>query len=108
MHEHNHEPQVLTTRQLIRLWLEKKVGVVNKQPSQHSHNDAPPAPSHGNINTIAIVLDGEVQEVIRAENRMTALMLSGPEFILVNKTDKQPRIGWKYENGEFKHPDEKD
>jgi hypothetical protein len=49
-----------------------------------------------------------VQEVIRAENRMTALMLSEPEFVLVPKGTKSPTIGWYYKDGEFTNPNEED
>lgn len=60
-----------------------------------------------NIATIAIVLDGEVQEVIRAQDRMAALFLSGPEFIEVPEDIKvTPRIGWKYSDYKFVNPDE--
>ncbi len=105
-HGHDHTPRKITTLELIRLWLEKKVGVTNKQPAAHPHRAAPAEPTHNGINTIAIVMDGVVQEVIRAENRMTALMLSGPEFVLVSAGTKRPTIGWEYINGEFKDPNE--
>lgn len=107
-HGHNHEPKKITTLELIRMWLQKKIGVTVKQPASHSHEEAPAAPTHGQVNTIAIVLDGLVQEVIRAENRMTALMLSEPEFVLVPIGTKKPGIGWYYKDGEFTDPNEED
>lgn len=107
-HGHNHEPKKITTLELLRIWLQKKIGVTTKQPAAHSHEAAPAAPSHGQINTIAIVLDGLVQEVIRAENRMTALMLSEPEFVLVSAEAKKPKVGWYYKDGEFVNPNEED
>lgn len=107
-HGHSHEPKKITTLELIRMWLQKKIGVTAKQPAAHVHADAPAAPAHGQINTIAIVLDGVVQEVIRAENRMTALVLSEPEFILVPTGVKKPTVGWYYKDGEFKSPNEED
>lgn len=106
-HSHDHDPIVITTRELIRNWLQKKVGVTTKRPATHTHATAAPAmPSHGQINTIAIVLDGVVQEVIRAENRMAALLLSEPHFVLVKDTDKKPTLNWIYNNGKFTDPDE--
>jgi hypothetical protein len=57
------------------------------------------------IGVIAIVLDGEVQEVIRAQDRMAALFLSNPEFVEIPEELKpKPTIGWKYENYEFVNP----
>jgi hypothetical protein len=83
-HDHNHEVKKVTTLELLRMWLQKKIGVTTKQPAVHVHESGPTPPVHGQINTLAIVMDGVVQEVIRAENRMTALMLSEPEFVLVH------------------------
>jgi hypothetical protein len=66
-----------------------------------------PAPSNNQPNgvqvaTIAIVLDGEVQEVIRAQDRMAALFLSEPSFVEIpDDLEVKPTIGWKYKDGEF-------
>jgi hypothetical protein len=59
-----------------------------------------PSLTHG-INHIAIVLDGEVQEIMRAQNRLAALLLSEPKFIEFDPDEVVPEIGWKYENQEF-------
>ena len=53
------------------------------------------------INYIAVVLDGEVQEVLRAQNRLTALLLSEPQFIEFNPEDIRPEIGWLYDGEKF-------
>ena len=105
-HDHSHEVKNITTLELIRMWLQKKIGVTTKQPAVHVHESSPTPPAHGQINTLAIVMDGVVQEVIRAENRMTALMLSEPEFVLVPTGTKSPTIGWYYKDGEFTNPNE--
>jgi hypothetical protein len=107
-HDHNHEVKKVTTLELLRMWLQKKIGVTTKQPAVHVHESGPTPPVHGQINTLAIVMDGVVQEVIRAENRMTALMLSEPEFVLVPTGTKAPTIGWYYKDGEFTNPHEED
>jgi hypothetical protein len=52
-------------------------------------------------NHIAVILDGEVQEILRAENRLTALFLSDPEFVEFDPNKVYPRIGWKYIDGNF-------
>ena len=73
--------------------LDKPVEEVNTPPRDIS------------IGVIAIVLDGEVQEVIRAQDRMAALFLSNPEFVEIPEDLKpKPTIGWKYENYEFIDP----
>lgn len=64
----------------------------------------PPAPLNSDITTIAIVLDNEVQEVVRAEGRLTALLLSEPQFIEVDEDAPRPTIGWIYEDNKFKPP----
>jgi hypothetical protein len=67
--------------------------------------DGPPAaPLGSEITTIAIVLDNEVQEVIRSEGRLTALLLSDPQFVEVDVDAPRPTIGWRYENNKFKPP----
>lgn len=56
------------------------------------------------ITTIAIVLDGEVQEVVRAEGRLAALLLSEPIFVETTDDSSRPTIGWRYEDNKFKPP----
>lgn len=105
-HGHDHEVKVLTLKEVLTQWLNKKLGVVAKVPVQGGagHAHAPSVPADVTINTIAVVLDGQVQEVIRAENRMTALLLSSPEFVVVDGISPTPTIGWEYSNGEFFSP----
>lgn len=70
-----------------------------------TRNTPPPPPPGVNVTTIAIVLDGEVQEVVRAEDRLTALLLSEPSFQVVEPSlDPQPTIGWKWDAGVFTPP----
>lgn len=61
-------------------------------------------PSGVEITTIAVVLDDEVQEVIKAEGRLAALLLSEPKFIEVDPNLPRPTIGWSYKNNKFKPP----
>jgi hypothetical protein len=65
-----------------------------------STNQPAPAPAGASIVTMAVVLDGVVQEVLRAEDRLAALLLSKPDFIEVHD-DLRPEIGEHYENGIF-------
>lgn len=57
------------------------------------------------INEIAIVLDGTVEDVIRCQNRLAALLLSGPDFVELPKGSKRPKIGITgYKDGKFIEP----
>lgn len=65
----------------------------------------PPQPANIPVATIAIILDGEVQEVIRAQDRMAALFLSEPSFVEIPEDLPMiPTIGWSYSNGTFIPP----
>lgn len=66
--------------------------------------NAPSEPFGISITTIAIVLDDEVQEVIKAEGRLAALLLSEPIFVEVEPDSPRPTIGWSYKNSKFKPP----
>ncbi len=57
------------------------------------------------INHIAIVLNGQVEEILRAQNRLSALLLSNPTFVSFDPKEVYPRIGLtRYINGEFSNP----
>jgi len=99
------EQKVNTYQYLKRKWKKRK-DIRDKQPSSNPLVQ-PPMPSNIVTATIAIILDGEVQEVIRAQDRMAALLLSEPTFVEVSSDlAVAPTIGWKYENEEFVKPDE--
>jgi hypothetical protein len=53
------------------------------------------------MNHLAIVLDGEVQEIMRAQNRLAALLLSEPKFVEYDPSEFQIEIGWLYDGKEF-------
>lgn len=89
-------------------WVRGKFAKAPKRKVQEL--DSPTAevntpPKDISIAAIAIVLDGEIQEVIRAQDRMAALFLSHPDFVEIPEDLKvKPTIGWKYENYEFVNP----
>jgi hypothetical protein len=61
-----------------------------------------PEPFGVNINSIAIILDEEVQEVIRTEDRLAALLLSSPTFVqFFPEKNEFVTIGTKYIEEEF-------
>ena len=67
-------------------------------------NEPPPAIS---INHIAITLDGIVEEVIRCENRLAALLLSEPIFVEFDPEQNYPIIGiTEYKDGKLETPEQ--
>lgn len=75
----------------------KKKNKVIKQPSIKEVT-VPTQPL--NVSTIAVVLDNKVEEVLMAEGRLAALLLSNPEFVEV-KENNRPQIGWEYDGEDF-------
>jgi hypothetical protein len=47
--------------------------------------------------SLALVLDNEVQDIIRTEERLWALLLSGAAIIDITDLEIQPRINWMYD-----------
>lgn len=83
-------------------WLIKKVRKPKASAQQSQQQASNAQPSGIDVATIAIVLDGEIQEVIRAQDRMAALILSNPEFVEIPDTlPEKPTIGWFYKDGSF-------
>jgi hypothetical protein len=84
----------------------KKKANINKiKPTTDTFKQPQPMHSEVNIYSIAIILDNEVQDVIRTEARLAAMLLSDPVFIDITDIDHKPGIGTKYdiEKGEFEH-----
>lgn len=81
----------------------KKIKKQKRSPIAEGFRE--PTPMHGDINiySIAIVLDNEVQDVIRAEARLAAMLLSDPILVDITDLENKPGIGIKYnpENGKF-------
>jgi len=84
--------------------------IISKLPQQKkliSSGNTSQQPSFENeeITYIAIVLDGVVEDVMRAQNRLAALVLSQPEFVEFDPKKDRPQIGeTKYVNGKFETP----
>jgi len=98
----------LTTLDLIRKFLIARIPVAKEKMDHDQRTQTPPPPPE-DIQYLAIVLDGVVEDVMRAQPRLVALLLSGPEFIEFNPEMDRPQIGQtKYENGKFFYPQEND
>jgi hypothetical protein len=97
-HEHVHK---VSTLDLIKQLIASKLPVTKQSvinPNISLLDDSPGA----SINHLAIVLDGRVEEIMRAQNRLSALLLSEPTFVEFDPTSDYPQIGDTYENGKFK------
>jgi hypothetical protein len=92
----------LSTWDLVKLAIHKFVSPKVKLPAVL---DIPKPPPLVNINHIAIVLDGRVEEVIHTENRMAALLLSEPQFIEFEEGGVIPTIGWLWDGTKFSESD---
>jgi len=89
----------LSTFDLIKRFFTKNKKFKNKKDLPSSSEATIPDGIH--VNHLAIVLDGEVQEVIRAQNKLAALFLSEPLFVEFDPKDKYVKIGWKYDGKNF-------
>lgn len=112
LHRHNHSdgPVVMKTSELLKILLLNKFSKVPKEPVADPDIDimrSRRTPQTISVNHIAVVLDGKVEEVIRAENRLAALLLSDPEFIEFYAHD-QVRVGDLYVDGKFSREAEND
>jgi hypothetical protein len=75
----------------------------------HQHDQAPELPADSF--SVALIIDGVVQDVLHSEARLAALFLSEPEIVEVTDwyrartNTSQNLVGAKYENGEFTLPE---
>jgi hypothetical protein len=92
--------QKLSTLDLIKravsIWLDK-VGY-KKMPISDAKNGMPEMQNWENVYSFAIVLDGEVVDLMRVQQRLAVVLQAQPKFVKFDPEIVQPRIGWKYEN----------
>lgn len=97
--KHSNGLVYMSTFDLLKKVFKKEDRFKNKKSISSNRNSPPPPNSV--INHLAVILDGEVQEILRAENRLAALFLSSPEFVEFDPNEIQVDIGWKYEDEVF-------
>lgn len=91
----------LSTLDLIKQYIQSKLPRP-KESAINPNASMMPNSSAGKINHIAIVLDGRVEEILRAQNRLTALLLSEPQFIEFDPQEVYPQVGFsEYRDGKF-------
>lgn len=96
-----HSHAKVTTLDLIKKYIDSKIVKPKESAEDPRVSLLPPGGSDG-INYIAVILDGKVEDVIRAQNRMTALLLSEPIFVEFNPKIVYPKIGiTEYADGIF-------
>ena len=94
----------MTTAQLFRRYLLSKIPKV-KEAAINKEVSLINALPQNKVNHIAVILDGKVEEVIRAQNRLAALLLSDPEFVEFNPAEVAIRTGvTDYTDGKFITP----
>ena len=102
-HNHDHKSHKVTTLDLLKRYLSLKIQKMTKIKAPVSNPDislADALPS-SEINHIAILLDGRVQDVIRAQNRLAALLLSEPTFVEFNPEVDKVEMDYLYSDGKF-------
>jgi len=91
----------MTTWELLRVYLMSKLPRAKKRIIREQEELNNP-PENISINHLAVILDGNVEEVLRCQNRLAALLLSEPTFVEFNPEKEYPVIGLtKYIDGEF-------
>lgn len=99
--EKKHSHHRVTTFQLIKRWLDSRIPTPKELPLNPDEVLLRQSPHNKHVHHLAIVLDGEVQEVIRADSTMAALFLSEPKIVEFNPLIENVTIGTKYEDGKL-------
>lgn len=80
----------------------KTEGHKEHQAKNVVHDHGEPPPEGVPIYTIAVILDDEVYEVLRAQEKLGDIFLATPKFVLVDEETGQARIGMDYVDGKFR------
>jgi hypothetical protein len=90
-------------------FLQKLKNTFSKE-HQHSHGSGTESQysleqkknlSGPSVHTIAMVLDGEVYDILRAQDSLADIFLAQPTFVLVDDTTATAKIGSRYIDGKF-------
>lgn len=89
--------------------VKKKKASINTEAPQESHSheghdhshEGHSAPEGAKIHHLAMVVVGEVFDIIRAETKLADTFLSQPKFIEFDNEKTTVAIGYKYADGEF-------
>jgi hypothetical protein len=90
----------LSTLQILKMLVIKK-WFLKEEVRTNEVGALLPPPEDVKIYHLAVVLDGEVKEIIRAQAGLADLLSANPEFIIFDGINDHVHIGSKYEDGEF-------
>lgn len=109
---------MVSTSQIIRIWvLSKLLGKstkdfklaltelddVKREKAKSKSLDTNPTPEAIKVYFMAIVLDGEVVDVLRASQKLADILLARPEFIAFSPSESPVEVGMGYSDGVFVH-----
>jgi len=82
----------------------KRIHKIN--PKRDTWNQPKSYHEEKKIYSLALVLDDEVQDIIRTEERLWALLVSGAKIIDITDLEIHPSINWMYdeETNTFENP----
>jgi hypothetical protein len=109
MSETNQDYRELSLLEIIKIFFFSRIKKnSNKESFSVKNQPPPPPPPEGVIiNHIAIILDGRVEEVVRCENRLAALLLSDPDFVDFDPEKVKVLVGeTEYSSNQFKNSEE--
>jgi hypothetical protein len=92
---------MLTTGELLKMWLARVLKLQEKESVIDAKVEiirARANPVNVEVHHLAIVLDGKVEEVMRADSRLSALLLSEPKFVEFDPKVNPLTIGQEYKN----------
>lgn len=93
-HRVGNDYREMSTIELIKKYIASKIKTPpNKQSYYNRDKDVPEPPKDVNINHIAVVLDGRVEEIVRCQNRLAALLLSEPIFVEYDPEQINVKVG---------------
>jgi uncharacterized protein YacL len=103
----------LTTWQMLQVFFIKKLILgksgaeeyfklveENKEKKKHNHHE-PEDQKTIPVYNIAVILDGKVVEVIRAQEKLADIFLAKPDYVLFNSAETLVKIDGEYREGKF-------
>lgn len=67
----------------------------------HAHHDTNLEPKNVVVHTIALIIDGQVYDVLRAQDSLADLLLAQPTFVLVTEETSSAKVNYQYVDGKF-------
>lgn len=86
-------------KKLLLDWSERRR--IGKKSAISPNGFTPDMDRMSDISHLAIIVDGEVVDVMRAQARLTSILLAKPEFVRFDPQATQVRAGDKYEDGKI-------